>query len=478
MSLTFSRRHCLLSALATGMTAGALPAAARQTPFPLTVSRRTIEVLGRPAEVFGLRGPAGPGLVLDPGQRFLVEVRNQSGEDTVIHWHGQTPSLAQDGVTDTGHAVPIADGAVQQYDFAARPGTHWMHSHHGLQEQALLAAPLVVRTEEDLRADAQEVTVLLHDFSFLPPAEVLATVTGGAMAHGSGPGSQGAHAGHGGRGQHGAAMPMDLNDFDYDAYLANDRTLDDPLVVRAERGGRVRLRLINGATSTAFWIDTGALEATLLAVDGNPVAPRLLRRVPLAQGQRVDLLLTLPRSGGAFPIVAQREGDRQRTGVILASPDAPVRKLTSLADASVGPIDLSLELGINAISGLGRRVADARHRVLLTGSMQPYAWTLDDRSWGRHRALKVRAGQRVEIEMVNRSQMAHPMHLHGHHFQVVAIDGRRLSGAMRDTVLVPVKGSVTIAFDADNPGRWLFHCHNLFHMAAGMMTEITYADIS
>jgi FtsP/CotA-like multicopper oxidase with cupredoxin domain len=464
MSIALSRRHLLASAAALVAAPGAR---AEATPLTLTAMRRSIEVLGRAATVFGLEGPTGPGLTLTPGQKFAVELRNQSGEQTVIHWHGQTPPAAQDGVTDTGLATPIANGATQRYDFAARPGTHWMHSHHGLQEQALLAAPLVVRTEDDLRADLQEATVLLHDFSFRPPEEVLAVVTkGSATAHGGM--SHGAHAGHG------MAMPMDLNDFDYDAYLANDRTLSDPQVIRTGRGGRVRLRLINGATGTAFWIDTGPLAAQLVAVDGNPVAPLAVRRLPLAQGQRADLLLTLPAGGGAFPILAQREGDRQRTGVILATPDAAIRKLSDLADAAVGPIDLSLERGISANAGLARRAADTRHRVLLTGSMQPYVWTMDDRSWGKHRALKVRTGQRVEIEMVNRSQMAHPMHLHGHHFQVAAVDGRRISGAMRDTVLVPINSSVTIAFDADNPGRWLFHCHNLFHMATGMMTELAY----
>ena len=66
------------------------------------------------------------------------------------------------------------------------------------------------------------------------------------------------------------------------------------------------------------------------------------------------------------------------------------------------------------------------------------------------------------------------MHLHGHHFQVIAIDGRPLGSAVRDTVLVPPGRSVTIAFDADNPGEWAFHCHHLYHMVAGMMTTVTY----
>lgn len=70
--------------------------------------------------------------------------------------------------------------------------------------------------------------------------------------------------------------------------------------------------------------------------------------------------------------------------------------------------------------------------------------------------------------------MSHPIHLHGHSFQVVAINNERFAGAVRDTVLVPARGRVTIAFDADNPGHWALHCHNLYHMANGMMTSVRY----
>jgi FtsP/CotA-like multicopper oxidase with cupredoxin domain len=83
----------------------------------------------------------------------------------------------------------------------------------------------------------------------------------------------------------------------------------------------------------------------------------------------------------------------------------------------------------------------------------------------------------VTIEMVNHSMMAHPMHKHGPAFQVIAINGAALAGAVRDTVLVPPLGSLTIAFDADNPGRWAFHCHNLYHQMTGMMTEVRYPGI-
>jgi FtsP/CotA-like multicopper oxidase with cupredoxin domain len=278
----------------------------------------------------------------------------------------------------------------------------------------------------------------------------------------------------GSRGMPMAGRAMDLNDVDYDAYLANDRTLADPLIVRTERSARVRLRLINGATTTAFWIDLGALDGAVIAVDGDSVQAVPGRRFPIAQGQRLDLLINLLKAGGAFPVLAQREGDRQCTGFILATAGANVARISDLADAAVPPVDLSLERRLVSLSPLAPRQPNVTHRIALTGTMQPYAWSIDGRTWVNHQALRVSKGQRVVLEMVNRSMMAHPMHLHGHHFQVVALNGRRLSGAMRDTVLVPVRGAVTVAFDADNPGRWLLHCHNLFHMATGMMTEVSY----
>ena len=482
MPIIQSRRRFLTtaaSALALGGVSSLLPATARRAPASeaqsarLIVERRTLEVLGKPASVFGIRRPDGTsGLFLDPGQRFLVDLENRGGEDTIIHWHGMTPPYAQDGVVDANRPVAAA-GAVQRYDFEARTGTHWMHSHHGLQEQLLMAAPLIVRSAADKRADEQEVTILLHDFTFKDPAEVLAALTGGAgMAHGG-------HGGHGGHSGHGApaagaspGAPMDLNDVEYDAYLANDRTLDDPQLIRVERGGRVRLRLINGATSTAFHIDLGGLSGTVVAADGNPVQPVTGNRFGMVMGQRLDILLQLPSDAGAYPILAQREGDRRRTGIILATPGAAVAKVSGMAGAAAGPVDLSLEQRLAAVEPLAARPTDARFTVRLTGTMKPYVCTIDDRPFGRHTPLAVTKGQRVVVEMVNATDMAHPMHLHGHHFQVVALNGTRVAGAVRDTVLVPVRGSATIAFDAESPGRWPLHCHNLLHMATGMMTEV------
>lgn len=449
----------------------------------LIVERRTIEVNGKPASVFGLTAPDGSsGLVLDPDQRFLFELVNRSGEATIVHWHGQTPPTDQDGVVETGYEGPIENGERHVYDFATRPGTHWMHSHLGLQEQELLAAPLIIRSAQDLALDAQEVTVFLHDFSFKDPAELLRSLTGeSVMAHEAAPPgnfSRPAPASLTGASRSNpAALALcgdaALNAIDYDAYLANDRTLDDPLVVRTERVGRVRLRLINGASGTSFWIDLGARQGEVIAADGNPVKPVKGSRFPLAQGQRLDLLLDVP-GGSAVPVLAQREGERELTGIVLAAPGAAVARIDKLAREKALPIDLSLEERLEAVTPLPLRKPNTKREISLAGTMRPFIWTINERAWADRKDIRMQHGQRVIMELRNNSLMAHAMHLHGHCFQVIGLEDKAISGAVRDTVLVPALGTVTIAFDADNVGRWLFHCHNLWHMAAGMMTQLVY----
>jgi FtsP/CotA-like multicopper oxidase with cupredoxin domain len=489
-----TRRQIVASGVAMAGTIPFLPRAAaasetRTAKLRLTAGTRTLAVNGKPARVFGLIGPNGnPGITLSPGQRFHVDLVNQAGTSTLIHWHGQLPPWTQDGFP-WPQTPPIPAGGTQSYDYAPIAGTYWMHSHQGMQEQSLMTAPLIVRSAEDLRADRQEVVLMLHDFSFQTPDELFAALTKSSSSQSAMPrsgmgkvmdmdsGSMSAmNSGAMGAMDMRPGAAMDLNDVDFDAFLANDRTLADPEVIRTERGGRVKLRLINAASSTQFWIDLGVLSGTIVAVDGHPVRPVRGSRLPLAMAQRLDVLIDLP-GNGSYPIFAQVEGKRARTGIVLAASGAAVSRLAAEAGENAPPVDLSLEHRLEAVAPLVPRAPDVTHRVILAGAMAPYAWSLNGEYWPNVNPLMIAKGQRVAIEMVNRSMMAHPMHLHGHAFQVVAINGTPLAGALRDTVLVPPMGSVTIAFDADNPGRWAFHCHNLYHMMTGMMTEVRYPAV-
>ena len=318
MTSSFTRRGFLAAGAALG-SLGLLPqlGRAQSSVLSLVAGSRSLDINGRAASVYGLsNGLGGQGLILDPDQRFQVQLTNALDVETLIHWHGQIPPNAQDGVPDMPMAK-LKPAETRNYDFAPQPGTHWMHSHIPTQEMQLLAAPLIVRSAKDLTEDRQEVVMFLHDFSFLTPEEVLAQITGGAsmagmghdmsgMNHGGDMGGMDMSAmGHDGMAMPGMAMPgmaMDLNDFNFDAYLTNDRTLADPQVVKVDIGGRVRLRIVNASAATTYWIDTGGVEAALVAVDGHDVVPIKGRRFGIAMAQRLDIVLDLPAGQGAFPI--------------------------------------------------------------------------------------------------------------------------------------------------------------------------------
>jgi FtsP/CotA-like multicopper oxidase with cupredoxin domain len=452
----------------------------------LRIERRSIEVNGKPASVFGIQQPDGTlGMRTEMGKRFRVRLENRIDQPSLIHWHGLTPPWQQDGVPGVS-GPPIPPGGSADYDFPLRfGGTFWMHSHQGLQEQLLMAAPLIIRDQRD-RPDQQEVIVMLADFSFTPPDQIFAELKkGSSMPPGATGGSPAAASANmkgkaegtkaRGMAMSGTAAKPDLNDVKYDAFLVNDRTLGDPEVVKVEPGGRVLLRIINSSSMSAFHVDLGPLDGELIAVDGFRVATLVARRFPIAVAQRLDIRLTIPRSPAAHPVLAVLEGNNRQTGIILQAGRAPIARIPDKANIASPALTLDLESRLRAVQPLKARRADRVHMLNLTGQMAGYVWSLNSVAWNKDvPPLPIANGERVELVFVNQTPMPHPMHLHGHEFQVVEIDGKRFPGAVRDTVLVPPGRRVVVAFDATNPGLWAIHCHLLYHLDAGMFTTLRY----
>jgi FtsP/CotA-like multicopper oxidase with cupredoxin domain len=226
---------------------------------------------------------------------------------------------------------------------------------------------------------------------------------------------------------------------------------------------------------SAYHIDLGRLKGNLIAVDGIPVQPVRGRTFPISVAQRLDIELTIPKIAAAYPVLAVLEGERKQTGIVLRAGKGQVTRIPSMADAAPPPLTLDLERRLRAAEPLPDRKADRTHALNLTGAMQGYQWSINNVAWSKDvPPLMVAEGERVELVLTNQTMMPHPMHLHGHSFQVVAIDGHRFAGAVRDTVLVPPKTTVTVAFDAGNPGWWAFHCHLLYHQHAGMFQTLRY----
>jgi FtsP/CotA-like multicopper oxidase with cupredoxin domain len=478
-------RRALLAGGVSSLAAPAILARAQSsTDSPaaahtiLRIERRDIEVRGKTASVYGIRQPNGAfGITTEVGKPFRVRVENGIGEPSLIHWHGLTPPWRQDGVPGIS-GPPIPAGGSAAYDFPLRfGGTFWMHSHQGLQEQGLMTAPLIIHDQRD-RPDEQEVVVMLADFSFTPAEQIFENLKNS--------GSMGAMAKPTGAMASTSAMKMaapmsmgqsgpDLNDVKYDAFLANFRTLADPEIVKVEPGGRVLLRIINSSSMSAFHIGLGALDGELIAVDGFAVEPIRGRNFPVAVAQRLDVRVSLPPGAGAYPVLAQLEGERSQTGIILVAAGAPVTRIRDAAEAPSPPLNLDLERSLRAQKPLAERKAGRVHTLNLTGEMAGYVWSINNVVWNKDTPpLAVAEGERVELVFINQTPMPHPMHLHGHEFQVVEIDGERFPGAVRDTILVTPGRRVVVAFDANNPGWWALHCHLLYHLEAGMFTTIKY----
>jgi FtsP/CotA-like multicopper oxidase with cupredoxin domain len=117
---------------------------------------------------------------------------------------------------------------------------------------------------------------------------------------------------------------------------------------------------------------------------------------------------------------------------------------------------------------LDRRSTDRDHDLVLGGTMAPYQWTINGKTFSDAELLQVVQGERVRLRFVNQSMMFHPMHVHGHTFAMAK------GGARKDTVIVRPMTTVDVDLEADNPGQWATHCHNIYHAETGMMTALSY----
>jgi FtsP/CotA-like multicopper oxidase with cupredoxin domain len=264
-----------------------------------------------------------------------------------------------------------------------------MHSHYGLQEQLLNAAPLIIESPEERGKADKQVVILLSDFSFKPPEQILNELKGGMenmKATGKPPGTAKMNN-----------MPMKQQllsqrwdesaqrlvavvvtgelpevDVKYDALLANRRTLDSPQVFRVEAAKAVLLRIIDGSAATNFFVSTGELMAELTAVDGKDVSPLHGNFFQLGTAQRIDLRVKIPDQGGVFPILAKGEGTGQRCGVILATEGKTIPKLSMQAEVVTAGLDNTQEMKLVASHALAEKPADRTLQCNLGGNMAGY----------------------------------------------------------------------------------------------------------
>lgn len=444
----------------------------------LTPRAASIDLGGRTVETwaYGDQIP-GPLLRARAGDLLRVTVDNQLPVESSAHWHGLALRNDMDGVPHLTQD-PILAGGSFVYEFTAPdPGTYFYHPHSGVQLDRGLYGVLLVDDPEEPGGYDDEWTVVLDDWvdgTGRTPDHVLA-----GLLHPNGPsedpgGSMGGmdHGSMTGRmtGMTGmqSAVLGGAGELDYPHYLINGRTTDAPRTFAGRPGQRVRIRFVNAASDTAFRVGLGGHRMTVTHCDGFPVEPTVTDALLMGMGERVDVTVAL--ADGAFPLAAQAEGKTGRAFAIVRTgrgrPPVPATAVPELGRRTLLGTDLAGAASVR----LEQRSVDRRHDLSLGGSMSPYRWTINGKSFPDATPLPVSGGERVRLRFVNHTMMFHPMHLHGHTFGLVEGHGRK------DTVIVRPMRALEVDLDADNPGQWAVHCHNVYHAETGMMTTMSYRE--
>lgn len=446
----------------------ARPHTGRTVTASLTPQPASIDLGGPLARTFAYGDTLpGPPIRANVGDELAVTVTNRLTHPTSVHWHGIALRNDMDGAAPA--SANIAAGTEFTYRFSLPdPGTYWAHPHTGLDADTGLYFPVIVDDPAEPGTYDAEWIVVLDDWTDgigKSPQQIYDDLRGHQMpSMDTMPGMPGMPAASS------ALLGGDAGDVTYPYYLVNGRIPAAPTVFDAKPGQRIRIRFINAGSDTAFRVALAGHTMMVTHTDGYPVVPTEVDALLLGMGERCDVIVTA--GDGVFPLVALAEGKNALGRALLSSgagtpPDAGFQppELTR----RVGAVDM---FTATPAAGLGSANSDVDLDVDLTGSMMTYDWGINGKPYPDNPPLTIKQGQRATLAFTNSTAMWHPMHLHGHTFQMIKPDGSL--GARKDTVIVLPNQKVSAVLVADNPGDWMIHCHNTYHQDAGMMSSLNY----
>jgi FtsP/CotA-like multicopper oxidase with cupredoxin domain len=463
------------AATALGSAAVASAEAARKTSgktrsFTLTAQPTKVDLGGTVVSTwaYGNTIPGKP-LRANAGDRVKVAFSNKLPMATSVHWHGLAIRNDMDGVPGVTTPETPAGGTFA-FDFVVPDaGTHWFHPHHGLQMDRGLYAPFIVDDPQDKGAYDHEWILVLDDWTDgvgpTPEENLAALQEAGAAGNDMGMGGMGGMDMGGGMG----GGMADGGDVTYPLFLVNGRANTDPETLAAKPGQKVRLRIINAAADTMFNVALGGHDMTITHTDGYAVAPIPTSVLRIGMGERYDATVKL--GNGVFAFVAEPVAKKGLARALVRTGSGAV------PPAGVRPGELDgYPLTVDAMraapgTALPKREPDTVQDLMLSGTMAPYEWTINGTTYDDTVPLTIKPGQAGRLQIRNHSMMSHPLHLHGHTFQLGHAGG---NGPRKDTVLIPPMGGVDVDLVANNPGQWMVHCHNAYHAETGMMTRLDY----
>jgi CopA family copper-resistance protein len=503
-----------------------------------------------------------PTLTFTEGDTAEISVHNELNESTSLHWHGLMLPNRYDGVPNLTQ-MPIKPHTTHLYRFAIiQHGTHWYHSHSGLQEQIGMYGSMILNKKPEDIAKRMEVDglptipIILSEWTDMNPNNVhrmlhnatdwFAIKKGTTQSY-----SEAIRQGHFKtkiKNEWKRMTAMDVSDIYYEKFLINGK--DESQLSQFKGGDKVRLRISNGGASTYFWLTYAGGKITVVANDGNDVEPVEVDRLIIAVSETYDVVVTIPNDSTSYEFLATSEDRTKSASIYLGNGIKqlvePLPKLKYFDGMKMmngmmkmnGDLDdMNMQMSLNqmdmnvvmypeitgeqkAVGKESRNSAGAKSndtmgnmkmedeynsnklsdivtlnyamlksptistlpkdapvkelRFELSGNMNRYVWSLNNKVVSESDKILISKGENVKIILYNGSMMRHPMHLHGHDFRL--LNGQGDYAALKNTVDIMPMETDTIEFNANAEGDWFFHCHILYHMMAGMGRVFTYKD--
>ncbi|MFX3624144.1 MAG: multicopper oxidase family protein [Ectobacillus sp.] len=444
----------------------------------------------------------GPEIRVKKGEKVKVTLKNELPAPVSIHWHGYPVPNNMDGIPGVTQDA-VMPGKSFTYEFTADiPGTYWYHSHQdsvnqldrGLYGSLVVEDPAEeydkdytlmldewVTYQKEIDKQIEEMTKNEKDKeSDTGSKETSMNMEG--MDH-SGMNMEGMTDGDM-EGMDHSGMNMQGHDMsNYDLFTINGKSGDLIKPLKVKQGDKVRLRFVN-AGYLSHNIHIHGQDIKVIATDGQLINdPKTVKDqiLAIAPGERYDVEFTANNPGkwyiechsdmeGAkgMKAVIEYEGSENMTDKANEKEQLPQIDLTNYGTKKAGTFTLNQKYDVNYTMDLNMGM-DGNNMV----------YTINGKTFPNTEPIEVKKGDLVKVKLKNGSMTGdHPMHLHGHFFQVLSKNGQPIEGSpiVKDTLNVKPGEEYEVAFVADNPGEWMFHCHDLHHASAGMVTTVDYTD--
>lgn len=526
---------------------------AKTVRYDLYVRDTLVTIGNKPTRAIAVNGQIPmPTLTFTEGDTAEIYVHNELKESTSLHWHGLFLPNKEDGVPYLTQ-MPIEPGTTHKYTFPIiQHGTHWYHSHSGLQEQIGMYGSMILNKkpeDETFRKgidDLPTIPVILSEWTDVNPNNVHRMLHNATDWFAIQKGTTQSYAEAIKQGHFKTKIAnewkrmnaMDVSDVYYDKFLINGKS--NSQLSQFKGGDKVRLRISNGGASTYFWMTYAGGKITVVANDGNDVEPVEVDRLLIAVSETYDVIVTIPADNTAFEFLVTPE-DRTKSASLYIGDGvkqliSPVPKLKYFDGMKMmngmmkmnGDLDdMGMQMSYNQmdmnvvmypeITGKAASKKDDKMgnmkmnesdynsnelsdittlnyamlksptkttlpkdapikelRFELSGNMNRYVWSLDNKVVSETDKILIKKGENVRITLYNGSMMRHPMHLHGHDFRI--LNGQGDYAPLKNIIdIMPMETDI-IEFNANVEGDWFFHCHILYHMMAGMGRVFTYEN--